>query len=75
MSGISDKLQTIRVGLAGDVKAIGGGGNNVTNNSTTRNSTYTYAPTFNYNKPLNSKEIYRQGKNAMTLNKILGVET
>lgn len=50
--------------------ALAGGYSNYNSNTTTNNdNTVNYSPIFNYNKPLNSREIYRQNKNM--LNSIL----
>lgn len=77
VSGVSDKLSVIREGFTGGTVKVaaeaipaGVGGGNTTR--TTNHKSVTYAPTFKYNKPLNSKEIYRQNKNM--LGKIVGVD-
>lgn len=52
-------------GVYGANMALAGGYSsysNITNND----SKVTYSPTFNYNKPLNSREIYRQNKNMLS---------
>ena len=74
VTGVEDKLAVIREGLTGGtLKVVGdaNNGNSVTENTTNNTKSVTYAPTYHYNKPLNSKEIYRQGKNM--LGKIVGV--
>lgn len=52
-------LYGANVALAG---GYGGSYSNVTNND----SNVTYSPVFNYNKPLSSREIYRQNKNMLS---------
>lgn len=64
----TNALSDIQMGLIGASNNIKGHTNSVVNTST---SNVTYTPTFNYNKPLNSKEIYRQNKNM--LNAVLGI--
>lgn len=44
--------------------ALAGGYSNY-NSSISNDNRVNYSPTFNYNKPLNSKEIYRQNKNML----------
>lgn len=78
VAGFSAKLQNLKVGISasagtyanrvGQAQTIQQQKNETTNNN---NKSVTYAPTFNYNKPLNARETYRQNKNA--LNAILGV--
>lgn len=64
----TNALNDVQMGLIGASNNIKGHTNSVVNTST---SNVTYTPTFNYNKPLNSKEIYRQNKNM--LNAVLGI--
>lgn len=64
----TNAVSDIQMGLIGASNNIKGHTNSVVNTST---SNVTYTPTFNYNKPLNSKEIYRQNKNM--LNAVLGI--
>lgn len=69
-SSLSKKFDDIREGLSGSITVIkddddddkpegGGKGDNP------NNPNVTYSPTFNYNKPLNAKETYRQNKNML----------
>lgn len=59
-----EELSNIQLGLANANRSINSvGSSNIVNHST---SSVTYNPTFNYNKPLNSREIYRQNKNMLS---------
>lgn len=54
-------------GVYGASAALSGGYGSYSNSSITNNdNTVSYNPTFNYNKPLNSREIYRQNKNMLS---------
>lgn len=61
----SFNLDNVQLGLATATGSINSSGSsNIVNNSTSSNVNYN--PVFNYNKPLNSKEIYRQNKNMLS---------
>lgn len=60
----SFNLDNVQLGLASATGSINSSGSsNIVNNSTSSNVNYN--PVFNYNKPLNSREIYRQNKNML----------